>query len=186
MCGRGWSEERANPRHASYSMRDALSLQRCLFWHRQPTSAIRTHPGLPSQAQSSRGHPAARAETHHAANECESGQVSTENTSSAPRTGLAVRAGCQAARCPPPDIGLQRNHTNSRGLSTRDRLPQAKKLDVPPTSLPGNPRCNLQPVGDRPNRFEPRKKKRRRSPYDLLMKPRLEAKRDILKRVSEN
>ena len=41
-------------------------------------------------------------------------------------------------------------------------------------------------VGDRPVRFEPRKKKRRRSPYDLLMKPRQEAKRDILKRVSKN
>ena len=41
-------------------------------------------------------------------------------------------------------------------------------------------------VADRPDRFEPRKKKRRRSPYDLLMKPRQEAKRDILKRVSKN
>ena len=41
-------------------------------------------------------------------------------------------------------------------------------------------------VANRPNRFEPRKKKRRRMPYDLLMKPRAEAKLDILKGVSKN
>lgn len=41
-------------------------------------------------------------------------------------------------------------------------------------------------VANRPNRFEPRKKKRRRMPYDLLMKPREEAKLDILKGVSKN
>lgn len=41
-------------------------------------------------------------------------------------------------------------------------------------------------VANRPNRFEPRKKKRRRMPYDLLMKPREEAKLDILKGVSNN
>ena len=41
-------------------------------------------------------------------------------------------------------------------------------------------------VANRPGRFEPRKKKRRRMPYDLLMKPRQEAKRDILKGVSKN
>ncbi|MCA9139905.1 MAG: IS4 family transposase [Planctomycetales bacterium] len=36
-------------------------------------------------------------------------------------------------------------------------------------------------VGNRPDRTEPRKKKRRRMPYDLLNKPRAEAKLDILK-----
>lgn len=41
-------------------------------------------------------------------------------------------------------------------------------------------------VANRPDRFEPRKKKRRRMPYDLLMKPRAEAKLDILKGVSNN
>ena len=41
-------------------------------------------------------------------------------------------------------------------------------------------------VADRPDRFEPRKKKRRKKPYDLLMKPRAEAKLDILKGVSKN
>lgn len=41
-------------------------------------------------------------------------------------------------------------------------------------------------VANRPGRFEPRKKKRRRMPYELLMKPRAKAKLDILKGVSEN
>jgi hypothetical protein len=41
-------------------------------------------------------------------------------------------------------------------------------------------------VADRPDRFEPRRKKRRPKPYDRLMKPRHKAKRDILKGVSEN
>jgi hypothetical protein len=41
-------------------------------------------------------------------------------------------------------------------------------------------------VADRPDRFEPRKKKRRRMPYDLLTKPRNEAKLDMLKGVSNN
>jgi hypothetical protein len=41
-------------------------------------------------------------------------------------------------------------------------------------------------VADRPDRFEPRKKKRRPKPYDRLMKSRDETKRDILKGFSEN
>lgn len=41
-------------------------------------------------------------------------------------------------------------------------------------------------VADRPDRFEPRKKKRRPKPYDRLMKSRQEAKRDILNGFSEN
>lgn len=41
-------------------------------------------------------------------------------------------------------------------------------------------------VADRPDRFEPRKKKRRPKPYDRLMKSRAEAKRDILNGFSEN
>jgi len=41
-------------------------------------------------------------------------------------------------------------------------------------------------VADRPDRFEPRKKKRRPKPYDRLMKSRAEAKRDILTGFSEN
>jgi hypothetical protein len=41
-------------------------------------------------------------------------------------------------------------------------------------------------VADRPDRYEPRRKKRRPKPYDRLMKPRREAKRDLLKGFKEN
>jgi len=41
-------------------------------------------------------------------------------------------------------------------------------------------------VGDRPDRFEPRRKKKRKAPYDLLMKSRAETKLEILKGVSKN
>jgi hypothetical protein len=41
-------------------------------------------------------------------------------------------------------------------------------------------------VADRPDRYEPRRKKRRPKPYDRLMKPRREAKRELLKGVKEN
>ncbi len=41
-------------------------------------------------------------------------------------------------------------------------------------------------VGDRPDRYEPRRRKRRPKPYDRLMKPRHEAKREMRKRVREN
>ena len=40
-------------------------------------------------------------------------------------------------------------------------------------------------VGDRPDRFEPRRRKHRPKPHDLLTKPRHEAKRQILKGVRE-
>jgi membrane-bound lytic murein transglycosylase len=36
-------------------------------------------------------------------------------------------------------------------------------------------------VADRPDRFEPRQRKRRQKKYDRMMKPRHEIKRDILK-----
>jgi hypothetical protein len=38
-------------------------------------------------------------------------------------------------------------------------------------------------VADRPDRFEPRQRKRRQKKYDRMMKPRNELKRDMLKRV---
>ena len=41
-------------------------------------------------------------------------------------------------------------------------------------------------VADRPNRFEPRLRKRRQKKYDRMMKSRNEIKRDILKRLKEN
>jgi len=41
-------------------------------------------------------------------------------------------------------------------------------------------------VADRPDRFEPRQRKRRQKKYDRMMKPRHEIKRDILQRLREN
>ena len=41
-------------------------------------------------------------------------------------------------------------------------------------------------VADRPDRFEPRQRKRRQKKYDRMMKPRHEVKRDILNGVTEN
>jgi hypothetical protein len=40
-------------------------------------------------------------------------------------------------------------------------------------------------VGDRPDRYEPRRRKRRPKPYDRLMKPRNEAKRALRKGIPE-
>jgi hypothetical protein len=41
-------------------------------------------------------------------------------------------------------------------------------------------------VANRPDRYEPRRKKRRPKPYDRLMKPRWQAKRDMLNGFREN
>ena len=41
-------------------------------------------------------------------------------------------------------------------------------------------------VADRPDRYEPRRTKRRPKPYDRLMKPRHEAKLQMLKGVKES
>jgi len=41
-------------------------------------------------------------------------------------------------------------------------------------------------VADRPDRYEPRRKKRRPKPYDRLMKPRRQAKREMLNGFKEN
>ncbi|QVL31714.1 hypothetical protein KIH39_23190 [Telmatocola sphagniphila] len=41
-------------------------------------------------------------------------------------------------------------------------------------------------VGNRPNRYEPRRRKRRPKPYDRLMMPRKEAKRLMAKGVRDN
>lgn len=41
-------------------------------------------------------------------------------------------------------------------------------------------------VADRPDRFEPRQRKRRQKKYDRMMKPRHELKRDILNGLTEN
>ena len=41
------------------------------------------------------------------------------------------------------------------------------------------------PVGDRHDRTEPRRRKRRPKTYDRLMKPRREAEREMIKGVRE-
>jgi hypothetical protein len=41
-------------------------------------------------------------------------------------------------------------------------------------------------VADRPDRYEPRRKKRRPKPYDRLMKPRWQAKRELWNGLREN
>ncbi len=66
-------------------------------------------------------------------------------------------------------------YLGQRGLTYRQDLYQ-QLLDA----------ISTHRVADRPDRFEPRKKKRRRSPYDLLTKSRKEAKRDILKGLTKN
>lgn len=43
----------------------------------------------------------------------------------------------------------------------------------------------LHPIADRPNRFEPRLRKRRFKKYDYMMKPRNETKFDILKQLKK-
>ena len=44
----------------------------------------------------------------------------------------------------------------------------------------------IHQVADRPDRYEPRRKRRRPKPYDRLMKPRWQAKRDMRKGLREN
>ena len=70
-----------------------------------------------------------------------------------------------------PVIALQGQHD----LVFRSRLYQ-QLLDV----------IAIHRVADRPDRFEPRRKKRRPKPYDRLMKPRWQAKRDMLNGFREN
>jgi len=41
-------------------------------------------------------------------------------------------------------------------------------------------------VADRPDRFEPRQRKRRQKKYDRMMKPGHELKSDILRELTEN
>jgi hypothetical protein len=87
-----------------------------------------------------------------------------------PRT-LSFKGALQTLEAFQPMIAL----VGIRSRRRRERLYQ-ELLDA----------ISAHQVANRPDRFEPRKKKRRRMPYDLLMKPRHEAKLDILKGVSNN
>jgi len=88
----------------------------------------------------------------------------------APRT-LSFKATLQTLEALQPLIA----YTSHRGSRHRETLYQEMLSAIA-----------AHQVGDRPDRFEPRKKKRRRMPYDLLMKPRAEAKLDILKGLTKN
>ena len=87
-----------------------------------------------------------------------------------PRT-LSFKGAMQTLEAFQPLIAYIGRHS----LQRRERLFQ-ELLDA----------ISAHQVANRPDRFEPRKKKRRRMPYDLLMKPRADAKLDILKGVSKN
>ena len=88
----------------------------------------------------------------------------------APRT-LSFKATLQTLEAFQPLIA----YTSHRGSKHREQLYQELLRAIA-----------AHQVGNRPDRFEPRKKKRRRMPYDLLMKPRAEAKLDILKGLTKN
>jgi hypothetical protein len=82
-----------------------------------------------------------------------------------PRT-ISFKGAMQTLAAFQPVIALQ----GQRGLAWRVNLYQ-HLLDAIATHR----------VGDRPDRYEPRRIKRRPKPYDRLMKPRQQAKRDLLK-----
>lgn len=82
-----------------------------------------------------------------------------------PRT-ISFKGAMQTLAAFQPVLALQ----GQRGLARRLNLYQ-RLLDAIATHR----------VGDRPDRYEPRRIKRRPKPYDRLMKPRQQAKRDLLK-----
>jgi hypothetical protein len=86
-----------------------------------------------------------------------------------PRT-ISFKGALQTLEAFQPLIAFQ----NSRGSDCRLEL-YGRVLDA----------IVVHRVGNRPHRFEPRLKKRRPKPYDRLMKPRHEAKREILQRLGD-
>jgi hypothetical protein len=88
----------------------------------------------------------------------------------APRT-ISFKGAVQMLEAFGPLIAFEGRHASAFRASLYEQL-----LDAVATHR----------VADRPDRFEPRRRKRRPKPYDRLMKPRHEAKRDILKGLREN
>ena len=84
-----------------------------------------------------------------------------------PRT-ISFKGAIQTLQAFQPLIAAQGDCGASRRRSLYDRL-----LDAVVTHR----------VADRPDRFEPRQRKRRQKKYDRMMKPRNELKRAMLKRV---
>jgi hypothetical protein len=87
-----------------------------------------------------------------------------------PRT-ISFKGAIQTLEAFQPVIALQGEHN-----SAHRRMLYEEVLDAIATHR----------VADRPNRYEPRRKKRRPKPYDRLMKPRWQAKRDMRKGFREN
>ncbi len=66
-------------------------------------------------------------------------------------------------------------HQDGRGADHRERLYEQLLAAI-----------IVHRVADRPDRIEPRKTKRRPKRFERLMKPRHEAKRNLIKRLSDN
>jgi len=84
-----------------------------------------------------------------------------------PRT-ISFKGAIQTLEAFQPLIASQNDCVSSRRRTLYDRL-----LDAVATHR----------VADRPNRFEPRQRKRRQKKYDRMMKPRNQLKHEMLKRV---
>ena len=87
-----------------------------------------------------------------------------------PRT-ISFKGAIQTLEAFQPVIALQGEHN-----STFRKMLYEQVLDAIATHR----------VADRPDRYEPRRKKRRPKPYDRLMKPRWQAKRDMRNGLREN
>jgi hypothetical protein len=84
---------------------------------------------------------------------------------------LSFKGAIQTLEAFQPVIALQGEHDAARRLSLYHDL-----LDAIATHR----------VADRPDRYEPRRRKRRPKPYDRLMKPRGQANRDLQRGFREN
>jgi hypothetical protein len=87
-----------------------------------------------------------------------------------PRT-ISFKGAVQTLEAFQPVIALQGNHSSAFRKIVYEHV-----LDAIATHR----------VADRPDRYEPRRKKRRPKPYDRLMKPRWQAKRDLRNGLREN
>jgi hypothetical protein len=96
--------------------------------------------------------------------------TSSSGPSRPPRT-ISFKGALQTLEAFVPLIAFQGQHDSA----FRARLYQQLLNAVAPHRL-----------ADRPDRFEPRRRKHRAKPYDRLMKPRHEANRDILNGLTEN
>jgi hypothetical protein len=87
-----------------------------------------------------------------------------------PRT-ISFKGAVQTLEAFQPVIALQGEHNPASRTTIYEHLLEA---------------IATHRVADRPDRYEPRRKKRRPKPYDRLMKPRWQAKRDMRKGLREN